>query len=212
MASKSSATLIPTHPTAQRLLAAAMKSMDAEGEAGLRVDAVVAEAGVTIPVLYHHFGSREGLVRAAHIMRIRRSLEFIIAHLEVTLAGAEDREAFRQIIEWILDRVSAPSEERFIRLNVLGATYGRPDLQAEVAEIQLEVWERIAELFREPQEKGWIRADLDLQTCIGWMLGLFLSRALIDIQSDTVHDSAWDRCTREAIHTVLFGEAPNGPT
>ena len=74
MAAKSSDTLIPTHPTAQKLLEAAMRSMDTEGEAGLRVDAVVAEAGVTIPVLYHHFGNREGLVRAAHVARLQRDL------------------------------------------------------------------------------------------------------------------------------------------
>ncbi len=33
MAAKSSDTLIPTHPTAQKLLEAAMRSMDTEGEA-----------------------------------------------------------------------------------------------------------------------------------------------------------------------------------
>ena len=74
--------LVPTHPTAQRLLDAAVHQLDSEGEAGLRVDAVVAEAGVTIPVLYHHYGNREGLVRAAHVARLTRDLAKVLAGFE----------------------------------------------------------------------------------------------------------------------------------
>ena len=85
MAPKSSDTLVPRHPTAERLLEAAIRSMDADGEAGLRVDAVVSEAGVTIPVLYHHFGNREGLVRAAHVVRITRALDQIVDGVEAAL-------------------------------------------------------------------------------------------------------------------------------
>jgi AcrR family transcriptional regulator len=208
MAPKSSETLVPRHPTAERLLEAAIRSMDADGEAGLRVDAVVSEAGVTIPVLYHHFGNREGLVRAAHVVRITRGLDEIVDSVEAALGKVEDREGFIQIMEWILESVSRPSDDRYIRLNVLGATYGRPDLQAEVAKIQRDRWEHIAELFAGPQQKGWIRADLDLVVYVGWMFGMFLGRALIDIQGDAVDGTAWDRYARESMWMVLWGEAP----
>src|SRR5689334_11336051 len=133
MAPKSTGTLVPTHPTAQRLLDAAVRSMDSDGEAGLRVDAVVAEAGVTIPVLYHHFGSREGLVRAAHVVRLRRALEEVLGRVAQALSRVQDRQGLMDVTDMILDSVGSPSEERYIRLNVLGATYGRPELQAEVA-------------------------------------------------------------------------------
>jgi AcrR family transcriptional regulator len=208
MASKSAETLIPRHPTAQRLLEAAIRSLDAEGEAGLRVDAVVTEAGVTIPVLYHHFGSREGLVRAAHVARITRTLDQIVLGVEEALRDVVDREGFVRVMEWILDSVGAPSNDRFIRLNVLGATYGRPDLQEEVARLQRELWVRIAQMFEGPQQKGWIRPDLDLVVSVGWMFGVFLGRTLVDIQGDAVDSTAWDRYTREAMYAVLFGQAP----
>jgi AcrR family transcriptional regulator len=208
MAPKSSDTLVPRHPTAERLLEAAIRSMDAEGEAGLRVDAVVNEAGVTIPVLYHHFGNREGLVRAAHVVRITRALDQVVDSVEAALANVQDRDGFIEIMEWILQSVSRPSDDRFIRLNVLGATYGRADLQAEVAQIQRERWEHVATLFAGPQQKGWIRADLDLVVYVGWMFGMFLGRSLIDIQGDTVDSSAWDRFAREAMWIVLWGERP----
>jgi AcrR family transcriptional regulator len=50
-------------PTA--LLAAALKVLEAEGEAQFSTRAVCALAGVTAPTLYHHYGSADGLLSAA---------------------------------------------------------------------------------------------------------------------------------------------------
>jgi AcrR family transcriptional regulator len=197
--------LIPRHPTALRLIDAAVRSMDADGEAGLRVDAVVADAGVTIPVLYHHFGNREGLVQAAHVARLRRSMEQSIGSLEARIRAVEDREEFLAMIDTVLELVFQPNHDRFIRVNVLGATYGRPDLQAEVAELQRDTWSRIAAVLEEPQRRGWIRADLDLQVFAGWFFGLVMSRILMDIQGDAIDTSPWNDSTRQAVFAVLDG-------
>lgn len=49
----------------QAILAAAARLIARRGVRGLRVEEVAAEAGVSPPLLYYHFGSRAGLVRAA---------------------------------------------------------------------------------------------------------------------------------------------------
>ncbi len=208
MAAKGPASLVPRHPTAQRLLDAAIRSMDAEGEAGLRVDAVVAEAGVTIPVLYHHFGNREGLVQAAHVARLARTMDETLDAFARAIDEVDDRAGMVAVFDWILEVVSAPSLDRAIRANVLGATYGRPDLQEEVARLQRSAWKRTAALLEAPQRQGWLRADLDLELCVGWLFGLFFGRSLLDIQGDAVDPAPWDRYTREAVYVVLFGELP----
>lgn len=48
------------------ILDAAESSMGAEGPAGLRLQDVAKKAGVSHPTILHHFGNREGLVRALH--------------------------------------------------------------------------------------------------------------------------------------------------
>jgi AcrR family transcriptional regulator len=198
-------TLVPRHPTAQRLIDAAIRAMDADGEAGLRVDAIVADAGVTIPVLYHHFGNREGLVRAAHVARLRQNLDQAIDDLELALTLVHDRAGFVAMFDALLERVMLPNRERYIRVNVLGATFGRPDLQAEVAELQRQRWATVAEMLAEPQRKGWIRADLDLVVFVGWLFGLVMSRVLMDLQEGAMETSAWDEYTLAAVHTVMYG-------
>ncbi len=53
------------------ILDAAEKSMAAHGPAGIRLQDVAQQAGVSHPTILHHFGSREGLVRALN----QRTLE-----------------------------------------------------------------------------------------------------------------------------------------
>jgi AcrR family transcriptional regulator len=208
MVSDRTGSLVPRHPTAQRLLDAAIHAMDAEGEAGLRVDAVVAEAGVTIPVLYHHFGSREGLVRAAHVARLSADLQQRIDDFAAALTQVEDRQGLLATFDAVLAGAGSIAHDRFVRISVLGATYGRPDLQEEVAELQRHAWERLAELLEGPRQKGWIRQDIDLVAFFGWLLGLFVGRTLIDIQEGAMDPAVWDRYSREAIYVVLLGELP----
>jgi AcrR family transcriptional regulator len=49
----------------EAILVAVAKVIARRGVRGLRVEDVAAEAGVSAPLLYYHFGSRAGLVKAA---------------------------------------------------------------------------------------------------------------------------------------------------
>jgi len=49
----------------ERILELAVEAIDRGGEEAIRVNDIAADAGVTVPTLYRHFDSREGLVEAA---------------------------------------------------------------------------------------------------------------------------------------------------
>jgi len=49
------------------ILDAAEKAVGTQGPAGLRLQDVAREAGVSHPTILHHFGSREGLIRALNV-------------------------------------------------------------------------------------------------------------------------------------------------
>ena len=67
-----------------RLLAAAAKLFAAKGYAATSVREILKAANVTAPVLYYHFGSKEGLF----IGLIRQGFETLVAEEEKALAGA----------------------------------------------------------------------------------------------------------------------------
>ena len=69
------------------ILDAAEASMKAGGPAALRLQDVARAAGVSHPTILHHFGSREGLVRALNL----RSLEALTARRDRTHGRSQIR-------------------------------------------------------------------------------------------------------------------------
>ncbi len=92
-----------TPEEAQKLiLDAAESSMGAEGPAGLRLQDVARKAGVSHPTILHHFGNRDGLVRALH----RRALAEL-SNTVVSKMGSADglRATFKAYREGIAQRM-----------------------------------------------------------------------------------------------------------
>jgi len=63
------------------ILDAAEKTMGGEGPAALRLQDVAKEAGVSHPTILHHFGSREGLVKALHLRALEKLRTELLAQM-----------------------------------------------------------------------------------------------------------------------------------
>ena len=65
-AAKATKTVTPRDPdrSKERILTAALKEFSARGFAGARVDVIARRAAINKRMLYHYFGSKEGLFRA----------------------------------------------------------------------------------------------------------------------------------------------------
>jgi AcrR family transcriptional regulator len=74
------------------ILDAAERRLIQSGPAGIRLQEVAAEAGMSHPTVLHHFGSREGLVKAA-VERLFRTLDASVisalAEVSTDESGAE---------------------------------------------------------------------------------------------------------------------------
>lgn len=101
--------------TFDRLVGVATRAFAAQGVAGVSLDALAAEAGVTRGALHHHFGNRAGLFEAV----LRRMVADISATLdekwEADIAGGMDRwMAFRDYSHAYMDAVLAPERRRIV--------------------------------------------------------------------------------------------------
>jgi AcrR family transcriptional regulator len=173
----------------------------------VRVQDVVRDAGVQIPVLYRHFGNREGLVQAAQLERLRRDLDAEMEIVEATFADATSAAEFRRLFEQILARIASPERRlpRSRRVNVLGSTYGRPDLIEGVARAQRTSIARIIAVLQPAAERGWLRDDLDLQAVGPWLGGAVIGRIVADLDAEHVDFEAYDAIWRQSICHIIFG-------
>ena len=195
------------HPTQQKILDEAIRIIETSGEASLRVHDIETSVDVTAPSIYHFFGSREGLVSAAQSERILRSFaEFDLVSasiLDAVTSQAELREALHRLLTLIFDPGRATARLR--RIFAIGSSEGRPELAATIGEASRTYLHSLAESFRPFQEKGWIRADLDLEAFSQWLAGQILGRVYIELGREPTAHPAWDAISEQAVAFIVFG-------
>lgn len=194
----------PSHE--KRLLDATIAAIDAGGEGAVKVQEIADAAGVQIPVLYRKFGSRDGLIQAAHVERLSSALTRELAEIKTAIEAVNTAEEFRTLFDAVLVELNSPRrvEARWKRVNILGSTYGRPALADEVSNLMAVSVDRIADLLRRPHDEGWLREGLDLSAFAAWFAGQALGRVIIELDPTRFDQSAWNEISAEAVRHVLY--------
>jgi len=195
------------HPTEQKILDEAIRIIEANGEAGLRVHDIEVAVEVTPPSIYHFFGSREGLVSAAQAERLVRSFAEFNALSESILRGVSSRAELRNAFLNILTMIYDPSRSlaRQQRLFALGSVEGRPELGVVLGEAARGFLRQLSERLQVFKDIGWTRPDLDLEAFIQWLAGQILGRIYIEIGCEPAPNPAWDAISIDAVMFVAFG-------
>lgn len=155
--------------TRARLVDAALERFAADG-LGASFDAVAAEVGVTKGALYHHFGSKDGLVEAVYKEAIRRHADRVV---EASRDGS-GRERLLALVD-ASSRLYA-SRTPFYRVLTslhITAAMERPALADIARRMQRSQREYMIALVREGQGDGSIRTAVDAEA-----LGLTVNAAL----------------------------------
>lgn len=190
----------------ERLLARAVRVIEEQGEVALRVNDIAKDCDIAITSLYHYFGSRDGLIGAAQAHRYETLAGEDLAGFEVALQRCTSRDEFLELVRGSLGYFYAAPERvhaRRARMEILGAAVHRPALAEAVARAQASFNDRLASVLKMPQERGWIRADVDLRAFAAFYLGLLSSRALIEIGETGVDQGAWNALATAALTSIV---------
>jgi len=194
----------PRSATYLAILHPAMADMEETGEASVRVARILEESESSYGSIYHHFGSREGLVQAALVERYVATLSL---GLEEFRAAVEAATTVDDVVALVISEVercgsSEPSKNRHRRINALGAAVYRPEVLAEIARHQSAHYDNVARALVILQDRGLIDASVSLRAFSSWFLGLVLSRFFAEIDEPSNLD-AWSSQTVDATLTVL---------
>jgi AcrR family transcriptional regulator len=170
--------------TRTRLVDAALERFAADG-LGASFDAVAAEVGVTKGALYHHFGSKEGLVEAVYKEAIRRHADRVVA----ASAQGDGRARLLALVD-ASARLYA-SHTPFYR--VLGSLHvaaasERPALADVARRMQGSQRDFMIGLVRQGQRDGSIRPELDAEA-----VGLTVNAALAGFLTQQLEPPAQQR-------------------
>lgn len=191
--------------TRSKIIEATIAVIEADGEAAVRVDAVVRAAGYTKPVLYHHFGDREGVIAAAQAERFRRSLEIGIDGATALVEAASSPDEFLAAMRALLKNYASPEgrERRRFRIEVLGAAASRPALMTSVVEASRVHIDKFEMPLRIAEARGWLKAGVPVRDFAQWWVGLVLSRYLFEIDPEGFSEASWDALTDRAMRLIV---------
>lgn len=198
-------------PTRQRLLDAAVRTIEAHGEGAIRVREIASEAGVAYTSVYHFFGDREGLVHEAQLERYRQGLFAGVDALRLGLPACASAVEFRTLVAGLLHEYLAPDRAnlRRTRLQALQSTHDRPSLARRFAEVNAEFDMALGALVQGAQARGWIRPGVDPRMLAAWYRSVMGSRVLIELDGPAPEHVFWNKYTVEAILAVAMGIAPD---
>ena len=196
--------------TRDRLLQATIAIIEEHGEAAVSVDAVGKAAGVTAPTIYNYFRNRDALVAAAQAVRFDDRLAEDFAAFATVVDSIHTREQFVEITTWLLQAFSNPERAalRMNRIGALGAVVGRAELQQEVVARFTALCSQLADVIRPLQDRGIVRADLDLLAFSAWFTGAITGRLFIELGETAIDAAAWDRVMLDSVLHLLLGPEP----
>lgn len=190
----------------ERILEAAITLLYSDGEAGLKVENVIAAAGVAKQSVYHHFGDREGLLVAVLAERYRRALATsAYPILDAMMMCVEEDDYVALILTNITNMIRDGGERRTIRIQALGAATSRPTLHAALQAAHRSAVVETTKIFAFGQVRGWLNqahtAEALCELWFGVVTGFHVPEAYAEASTEPLVGPA----LLDMISLLLFG-------
>jgi AcrR family transcriptional regulator len=198
--------------TVQLVIDATNRAMEDGGESAVRIQELSAQTGVSIGSIYHHFGDRDGLIRATYVHNFASSIQQDIARAKRFMAKMHSTEEIAQhydeMLRFLVEHFKhVPAAKR---ANIIGNTTGRPFLRAALAEVQHELTEQLTEVMELLQERKMLKPHLSPRAAAVMTLGMLHGRIVAEIDSSPVSDLEWNRAMISAFGGLfVLNDQPN---
>lgn len=194
--------------TRDRLLDAAITVIEEGGESAIRIREICESCGVTTPILYKGFGSRDGLIVAAQAERFRRGIASLATPFAAMVAAATTRAELRESIIATIRATHHPDRAPFRRMqiSVLGASISRPALQAAIDIALQSLIEEASAALEAARDRGLLRADLPIREVMWWWFGQVQGRLLIEQSSASIDHTDWNEVSLRASLSAILGD------
>ena len=171
-------------------------------ESLIRIPEICDATGVNYGSVYHHFGSREGVIDAAYAMIFSSLAEADIAALRRINTSSSNFSDYPDAMLAIMSALTSGAERRdrrSLRTRIVAASLTRPDLRATIAVEEQRLTEELVRLAQSGQERGWLRCDLTPKAIAVLVQVLLIGRTIDDISTQPIQDREW----AEAMTSVL---------
>lgn len=195
------------HDTIDTVLAATNKAMAQGGESAVRVQEISESTKVSIGSIYHHFGDRDGLIRAAYVqtfrLTIQKDIERVKKFMTKMTSAKEMAEHYDEMLAFLNHHFEQfPARDR---ANTIGSTTGRPLLRDAVVAVQTELTTGLTEVMQLLKDRGILKEHLDPRAAAVMTLGMLHGRVIAEFDSTPVKNEDWNASMLTAFSGLFVG-------
>ncbi len=191
--------------TAAKLIEFASKELDRVGPVKFDIDSVLRKSKISKGSLYHHFGSKNGLLVAVETHQFTKYLtdqNTLLRDLVETCQSADD---FLSLMIAVI-KISGSPEGRDLRkkrIRAIVAAQHDKELAEFVKTEQIKDSNYLAETLQIAVDRGWLKPDVDVLATSYWIQGLFIGHIMLDITGINDLDDAWNDVGIKAIQSSI---------
>jgi AcrR family transcriptional regulator len=180
---------------------AARRALKSAGESAVRIQEISSQTGVSIGSIYHHFGDREGLIRAAYIEQFTQSVAIDVEHLQKWTANIKStdelREYYAHMLEFLTKHYEAlPTVDRAA---IVGNALARPELRAAIAQANTQLLDGLTEVLSSLAERGMLKEHIMPRAAAQIVIGMLHGRVIAELDStNSVSVEEWNRAVLSA--------------
>jgi len=204
---------VSRHPTAQRVLDAAVSAIETGGEEAIQVEPLVRDLGLTVTAIYRWFGSRQGLVQAAQQERFHRLSQVGLDEWAAALGMCASPVDIARLVDSVLERAfdAEITHLRRRRANALGSAFGRPELMAYMGGSIRQQVDEFARSLETAARREALELKEDPRSLALWYTIAILSRVCFELDPAPPSVTAWNEVCRRGLHIATLGTAPSTP-
>ena len=194
--------------TIEKLLEVTISELDRVGLAEIDIDSLLRKSKISKGSLYHHFGSKNGLLAAAEAQQFMKYLKREGETFRKLIEGCTTKQKFVDLVAAVMKitRLEENLGFRKKRIRAIAMSFNDENLAQVLKTAQIEVTEYLAGSFQIAKDRGWIKPDTDLMALSFWIQGVFIGHIMLDITERTEHEDAWSQVAFQALQPFLAAD------
>ena len=191
--------------TMETLIEFGVEELRNAGAIDFNLENVLRESGVSRGSLYHHFGSRHGLITHCEAHLLKQTLKTENEGIRQLIESGKSGEELFSLLVILIRSLGSPAavEQRSKRIRTLAGSVENPALMRLIAESQQKGSQYLVESYQLAVDKGFIKPRIDLPALVYLTQSMFLGRVLVDIIRDEDLSASVNDAAIEALRYLM---------
>ncbi len=176
-------------------------------ESLIRIPEICDATGVNYGSVYHHFGSREGVIDAAYNQLFSDLVQCDIDELSNVSQESADIDEFLIRIQPLIGLLSAGEDRRrsrAMRARIVAAALTRPELAALIGATESRLTTELRDVMSMGQDRGFVRKDVSAWSLAVLVQTVVFGRVLDDITTSPVEQEDWDYTMKTLFRSAML--------